>query len=87
MGILSSGSNNYQQNLETIDSFGKSTSNSNNSATAAATEASSEKSSAEAEVSSYLDNKRGKIGTIKTSWQGLLEENQTQPKRKTLLGE
>jgi len=35
----------------------------------------------------YLDEKRGKTGTIKTSWQGLLTKDENLPKRKTLLGE
>ncbi len=46
-----------------------------------------DKSTAEKEVSSYLDKKRGTIGTIATSWQGLLDEDDKKPKRKTLLGE
>ena len=45
--------------------------------------------SQEVEVSSYLDKNKGKIGTIKTSWQGLLdkEKDKNQITRKTLLGE
>ncbi|MCT4574811.1 MAG: hypothetical protein OIF36_04480 [Alphaproteobacteria bacterium] len=42
----------------------------------------------EEEVKSYLGEKRGKIGTITTSWQGVLKEkNDGELKRKTLLGE
>ena len=40
-----------------------------------------------AEVSSYLDQRRGKVGTVLTSWQGLLDKGSASPKRKTLLGE
>jgi hypothetical protein len=39
------------------------------------------------EVNTYLDEKRGKIGTILTSWKGLMDKYETLPRRKTLLGE
>jgi len=38
-------------------------------------------------IEEYLNSRRGKEGTITTSWSGFLSSNEDQPKRKKLLGE
>lgn len=74
MGMLSSGSN--VPNVP-VSSVNNSVAETEKTAT----------DSADKEVKTYLSEKRGKIGTVNTSWQGLLQEGSKQPKRKTLLGE
>ena len=61
--------------------------NSNQPVNTSTTEEVDNQSSIEGEVSTYIDEKRGKIGTILTSWKGLLDKDEAQPRRKTLLGE
>ena len=76
MGILSK-----ESDIQNIPANYNQTATASSSAEVASTD------TAEA-VSTYLDKKRGKIGTVMTSWQGLLDEGKsTKPKRKTLLGE
>lgn len=46
-----------------------------------------DKESSKARAESILKRRRGRLGTISTSFRGVLSTNDLSPKRKTLLGE